>query len=204
MVTLITDPSLEERLKTQRHDWGGDRSDEVWEGTYVMSPLPNIEHQEIVSRLVRVLGDVVGWPGRGEVFPGVNLSDRGEDWEHDYRAPAVAVFLPGNTAEKWKTHFRGPADFLVEILSAGDRTREKMPFYARLGVPEVLLVDRQPWAIELYRLQNGLLEKAGVSTLEASDVLVCKTVPLTFQLVSGTVRPQILVTHPPKGQSWSV
>ena len=204
MVTLITDPRLEGRLKAERHAWGGDRYDEVWEGTYVMSPLPNIEHQEIVSRLVRILGDVVGWPGQGEVFPGINLSDRGDDWEHDYRAPDVAVFLPGNRAEKWVTHFRGPADFLVEILSPGDRTREKIPFYSRLGVQELLLVDRQPWTLELYRWQNGQLQRIGQSTLDAGDVLVSEAVPLTFQLASGSARPQILVVHPSKGQSWLV
>ena len=42
MATLITDPKLEEQLRAQRAEWGGDRYDEVWEGTYLMNPLPEL------------------------------------------------------------------------------------------------------------------------------------------------------------------
>jgi hypothetical protein len=79
MTTLITDARLEERLKAGREASGADRYDEVWEGVYIRTPMPNNEHQEIVVRLVSVLQEIVGWPKLGDVFPGVDLSDRGED-----------------------------------------------------------------------------------------------------------------------------
>ena len=75
------------------------------------------------------------------MFPGVNLSDRDEGWEQNFREPDVAVFLRDGKAINCGTHWQGAADFLVEIISPGERTREKIPFYSSLGVVE-LLVDR--------------------------------------------------------------
>ena len=97
-------------------------------------------------------------------IPGINLSDRADDWEHNYRCPDVAVFLPGNLAEKFEAHYRGPADFLVEIVSPHDNTREKIPFYSALGVRELLIIDRYPWSLELYRHNGKELVLAGQSS----------------------------------------
>ena len=204
MAILVNDPWLEERLKVEREESGADRYDEVWEGIYMMTPMPNIEHQNIVIRLASILQDVVGWSALGEVFSGVNLSDRVSDWEHDYRVPDVAVFLREGSAENCGTHWRGAADFLVEITSPDDRTREKMHFYERLGVRELLLVDRQPWTLELYRLAQDRLEKVGQSNLDAPDVLASEGVPLQFRLVPGEPRPQIEVTHADSRRHWLV
>jgi Uma2 family endonuclease len=204
MVTLITDPRLEEELKAQRQAWGGDKFDEVWEGVYVMSPLPNVVHQQIAARLVIALGEVVVLTGRGEVFPGVNLSDRAEDWKYNYRAPDVAVFLTETKAEQYEAHYRGAADFLVEIVSPGDRTREKIPFYSQLGVRELLIVDRQPWSLELYRLSEGQLQLAARSTASDGEVISSNVVPLTFQLLPGEPRPQIQAVHTESGRKWAI
>jgi Uma2 family endonuclease len=204
MVALITDPSLEQRLIAERQACGGDRFDEVWEGIYVTSPLPNVEHQRIVARLVSVLMEVIGWPGLGDVFAGANASDHAEGWEHDYRCPDVVVLLPGSGAEKCEAHVRGPADFLVEVISPGDRTREKLPFYSRLGVRELLVIDRQPWALELYRLEGSELRQAGRSTCEGGEILASQVVPLTFQLLPGQPRPQIRVVDTGSSRCWLV
>ena len=102
------------------------------------------------------------------MFPGVNLSDRDKGWEQNYREPDVAVFLRDGKAINCGTHWRGAADFLVEIISPGERTREKIPFYSSLGVVELLIIDRDPWTLELYRHQNGQLAKVGQSTLAAA------------------------------------
>ena len=204
MATLINDPELEERLKEQRRAWGADGHDEVWEGVYLMTPLPNDEHQEIVGELASVLQDVVGWAGVGKVRAGVNLAGYGEDWTHDYRVPDVAVFLHTGKAENLDTHWRGPADFLVEVVSRGDQSREKIPFYARIGVRELLLVDRDPWTLELYRHRDGAMERVGQSTAIGGEVLVSQSVPLQFQLLPGEPRPRIYVTHPASGRGWSV
>ena len=190
MAMLVTDPFLEERLKLQRKEWGADRYDEVWEGVYVMSPIPNVEHQDIVASFTAIFKEIIGWSGLGVVLPGVNLTEREDDWEFDYRVPDVAVALKGGQVEDRDTHWRGAADLLVEITSPGDRTRQKIPYYGRLGVRELWVVDRSTWTLELYRWRNGGLQLAGQSSLETPNVLQSEVVPLRLRLVPGTNRPE--------------
>ncbi len=204
MATMLLDPILEDRLLAERRAAGADRYDEVWEGIYMMTPIPNDEHQQFVSRLVYILEDTVGIPGFGDVRPGVNLTDRQDDWTQNYRVPDVAVFMREGTAENRDTHWFGAADFLVEITSPGDRSREKIAFYESIGVVELLLIDRQPWTLELYRHEEGRLTKVGQSTVDVGDVLTSAVVPLTLQLVAGEPRPQIRVTHPQSERCWMV
>jgi Uma2 family endonuclease len=204
MAVMVLDPYVEEQLLAQRQACDGDRYDEVWEGVYVMSPLPNNDHQEIVGELVSVFREVIRRPGLGKVFPGVNLSDRGDDWKLNYREPDVAVFLRDGKAVNCGTHWRGAADFLVEITSPGERTREKIPFYSTLGVVELLVIDRDPWTLELYRHQDGQLTKVGQFTLAEPHILTSQSVGLTFQLLQGDPRPQIQVTHLATGREWQV
>jgi Uma2 family endonuclease len=202
MAVMVLDPYVEQQVLAARVGSDGDQYDEVWEGVYIVSPLPTNEHQHFVHKISIILDKVMDEAGRGLVFPGVNLSDREEGWEHNYREPDVAVFLRGTKAVSCGTHWRGAADFLVEIISPGERTRDKIPFYSSLGVVELLIIDRDPWTLELYRHQNGQLEKVGQSTLAAPKILSSQTVGLTFQLLPGEQRPQIQVTHPATGRHW--
>jgi len=204
MVALITDPQLEESLKAQRKAWGIDRFDEVWDGVYVMSPQPNVVHQRMVTRLVIILCEVISSPDGGDVFPGVNLSDRGEGWEDNYRAPDVAVFLPGNLAEEFEAHYRGPADFLVEIVSPHDNTREKISFYSQIGVRELLIIDRYPWSLELYRHNGSELVLVAHSSLDDDAIVASTIVPLSFQLFPAEPRPKIRITEIGSQREWYV
>ena len=204
MATLVTDRWLEERLRLEREESGANRYDEVWEGLYLMPPMPDDEHQEIASRLGAVLQQVVGWDGPDKVYVGVNVSDRREEWKRNYRVPDIAVFLSGTSATDCGTHWCGGPDFVAEIVSPDDRTRDKLPFYAQIGVRNLLLVERQPWALELHELRDGQLALAGESTLEAPAVLSSTVLPVTFRLVAGTDRPSIEVAHSDGSQRWSV
>ena len=47
MAMLVQDVDLSRQLIAERRRLGHDRFDEVWEGVYVMNPLPNNEHQEL-------------------------------------------------------------------------------------------------------------------------------------------------------------
>jgi Uma2 family endonuclease len=196
---FVTDPSAVEALIASRQASGADRWDEVWDGVYVMNPLPNNEHQDLVTELVfnfRLLF------GRGAVFPGVNLSDREIDWQRNYRGPDVVVQLPGGRGRNLGTHWIDGADFLVEILSPGDRSREKLDFYAAIGAREVMIVDRSPWVIELYRLGGDEMKLVGASSLSQQDVLRSSVLPLSFRLVASQERPQIEVLHHDGQQRW--
>ena len=69
MATLITDPALERRLRAERVELGADRYDEVWEGIYMMAPMPDNEHQPLVARFTRIFEEVIGDAGLGNVLP---------------------------------------------------------------------------------------------------------------------------------------
>lgn len=169
-----------------------------------MSPIANNEHQDLVGALSAVLRVVIGWTGLGDVFPGVNVSDREVDWTQNYRVPDVAVFLRGTRAQNRETHWFGGPDFAVEILSEGDRSREKLGFYASVGTRELLLVDRQRWALELYRLEGGALLPVGVAAVDRGGPIASDVVPLSFRLQAGSPRPKVVVEHGDGRQRWEV
>ena len=53
MATVVMDRRIADELRQARAvAAGSDRWDEIWEGTYMMAPLPNIEHQDLVGALV--------------------------------------------------------------------------------------------------------------------------------------------------------
>lgn len=205
MATLVTDPWLEERIQEERRAAGGDKFDEVWDGVYVMAPLPNDEHQELVMGLAFAFHAVAGLPGLGLVRPGVNVSDREEGWKHNYRCPDVVVYLTGTTAKNCGTHWLGGPDLAVEVASKGDRSREKLEFYAGVGTRELLLIDRDPWGLELYRLSGGVLGLVGTSRPGEGGPLRCESLPLDFRLVAADgPRPRVEVARRDGGDSWRI
>ncbi|MBI3862807.1 MAG: Uma2 family endonuclease [Planctomycetia bacterium] len=204
MVMLVVEPRLEETLKAERRASGADRWDEVWDGVYFMSPLPNIEHQLFVGMLTATFQNVLDAGKRGTAYPGINVSDREDDWAQNYRCPDVAVFLTGSPARNLDTHWCGGPDFAVEIVSLDDRSREKLEFYARVGVRELLIVDRDPWALEMYRLEAGELRMSGKSTVDSAVQLQSEVLPLNFRLVRGDARPQIEISHHDGRQQWRI
>lgn len=204
MALMVLDPTEEARLKAERQACGGDRYDEVWEGVYMMASLANNEHQQLQSGLVAAILVAVGWGASEQVMAGANVSDRKQGWEHNYRCPDVVVVRPGGAAQDCGTHWCGGPDFCVEITSRGDRSRDKLDFYSGVGVRELLLVDRNPWTLELYKLAEGRLERAGRSDPAAADVLASSVLPVSFRLVPGAPRPRIEVAHRDGVQRWLV
>ncbi len=203
MALLLLDRLEEERLIRERQESGGDRYDEVWDGVYVMSPLANLEHQGFAFRLASIIQEALTRDSPAVVLAGANVSDREAGWAKNYRVPDVTVTFPGGRAKECGTHYCGGPDFLVEIVSQDDRSREKFDFYARIGVRELLLVDRYPWSLELYRLVAGVLALVGKSDLSNPAALSSEVLPLSFRLVAGEDRPRIEVKHADGVQSWS-
>ena len=204
MVALITDPALEERVIAQRKAAGADRFDEVWDGVYVLAPLANNEHQHLVNELCTILTITVAWTGLGKVFPGVNVTDQDEDWQYNYRCPDIVVYVKGTQAESRDTHWFGGPDFGIEVVSPHDRTLEKLPFYAKVGTRELLVVDRRPWKLTLFRLGGNEMVEAGSSTPDDDNVLASQVVPLSFRLMAGEEPPVIEVIHKDGVQRWLV
>lgn len=203
MPVLILDPVYEQHVRAVREAETPNARDEVWDGVVVMPPLPNVEHQILVTDLALVFAAVVNRAAGDLALAGANVSDREADWQNNYREPDVLVYLAGNPAKNAGTHWVGGPDLAVEVVSPGEDPRQKLPFFAKVNTREVLVVDRDPWAVELYQLRGGQLVLAGRSDAANPAVLASGVLPLTFRLQPGTPRPTILVAHSADGRTWT-
>jgi Uma2 family endonuclease len=192
LAILIFDPEKESRVRKLWPDTDDDRWTEVWDGVTVTSPLANNEHQEVVGELLQVLRVLFTGQG-GVVLPGVNLSDRTPDWTANYRCPDAVVLHAHKTAVDHGTHRVGGPDLAVEVISPGENSSAKFTFYESVTTREVLVIDRDPWAVTLYALAGGKLTPVpgGASALG-----------MTFDLVPGTPRPRVRVLDTASGREW--
>ena len=204
MTTIIHDTIVEERLRAERIASGGDRYDEVWENVYMMAPMPNHEHQLLVGRFTRVLDEVVTDAELGEVVPGVNVSDRVAGWETNYRVPDVAVFLKTTRAVNHDQFWCGGPDLVIEIVSPHDQTREKLRFYEAIATGELLVVDRAPWQLELYRHDGQALRLVTTCRVDDGRWLESHVLGLQVCLQAGSDRPRMHVCHPASARNWRI
>ncbi len=204
MTMLIQDRLAAKEILDQRRASGNDRWDEVWDGVYILMPNPNVEHQDIATSWSAIFKIVVDWPGLGKAYQGVNVSDRAEDWKKNYQCPDVAVYLSGNPAVAKNAYWLGGPDFAIEIISPDDRAREKFDFYASVGVRELLLIDRDPWSLELFGRRGTDWSLSGRSTPEDPQILSSETLPIRFGMVPGDPRPTIDVLTTDGAQRWAI
>lgn len=133
MRTLLPDPPPAdiEQLLERRRRAGADRHDEVWEGVLHMAPEPSGAHLYIQQQLAELLAA----PARAaELTPGIGGFNLGEP--DDYRAPDGGLFRALDLGVWHPT-----AALVVEIVSPGDDSWNKLPFYAAHNVDEVLIID---------------------------------------------------------------
>jgi Uma2 family endonuclease len=153
---------LGDLLERRRHS-GLDRFDEIWEGVMHVVPAPNHAHASIewqLAALLRPAARVAGLEATGQC----NL---GED-EHDFRVPDGALHRPGASGTWHPT-----AALVVEIVSPGDETWEKLPFYAAHHVDEVLIVDPRERSVSWLELTEGEyrpIERSGLVELGAQEL----------------------------------
>ncbi|HUR54703.1 MAG TPA: Uma2 family endonuclease, partial [Gemmataceae bacterium] len=168
------------------------------------APMPNNEHQDLVAMFNHIFFLTINRAQGDRTHPGANVSDRDAGWLQNYREPDVVVYLAENPARDAGSHWVGGPDLGIEIASPGEDPTAKLAFYAQVNTRELMIVERNPWAVELYRLTNGALVSVGRSDLTSPAVLTSGVLPLSFQLRAGTPRPTILVTHTATGQAWDV
>jgi Uma2 family endonuclease len=166
MRTLVLDSStagLEELLERRRRS-GLDRLDEVWAGVLHMIPAPSLAHARIAQQLAELLGPVARASGLESAMHEFNLGAS----EKDFRVPDGALHRPDATGTWLPT-----AVLVVEIVSPGDETWEKLPFYAAHEVDEVLIVDpveRKVYWLELVNGQYREVPHSGLIDLAADEL----------------------------------
>jgi len=203
MPAVLLDQGLVDRILKQRRALGNRARDEVWDGiTYIM-PEPNNEHQDIAMFFGTVFNLMFGLGTGNRVEGSPNISDCVEDWTENFRNPDMAFFAADGTAEDHGSYWFGGPDFLLEIVSPDDMSRDKLPFYSSVGTREVLILDRDPWQLELYQLRRARLRHVGTAKPGDGKILASHVVPLTFALVRGRPRPKIRITHTEAGKDWT-
>lgn len=147
LILQVPDEELARRRQT-----GIDRYDEMWEGVLHMAPAPAYEHQRIVSAMDRFLGPLCERDARGVLAPGINVFSDPSTGQ-DYRIPDLTFVAAGRQGIVAADGIRGGGpDAVIEVRSPDDETYEKLPFFARLGVREVIVVHRDTKEIEIHQL----------------------------------------------------
>ncbi len=145
-----------------RKETGADRYDEMWEGVLHMPPMPNRDHQDLEGAAEAWLRRYWAPLYRARVFHQINLAAIGGWPKRDYRIPDLVLLKPDRFRIDHNEYFEGAPNVVVEIHSPDDESYEKLSFYARLGVPEVWIIDRDTRVPEVYLLRRGRYRKQKV------------------------------------------
>ena len=127
---------------------------ELIAGVLYMTPPPEHTHDDIVSRLNRVLTVHLTYIGdTGKLY-----APRAAIWtsRHTYLEPDL-FYLSAETAARLDPKRRDTADLVVEVISPGSAIYDrntKADTYAALGVKELWLIDDAEQTVEV-RYQTG-------------------------------------------------
>jgi Uma2 family endonuclease len=156
MRTLITDPpppEIEAFLERRRKS-GADLHDEVWEGVLHMAPAPRDVHGDVQHQVMVLLDG----PAREAKLLPILEFNLGEP--DDYRVPDG-----GLRRERLDATYYPSVALVVEIVSPGDETWDKLPFYAAHEVDEVLIVDPQQRSLQWLGLDRAQYQPIARSSL---------------------------------------
>lgn len=178
VVLQISEEELARRRRT-----GLDRYDEMWEGVLHMPPAPAYEHQRIVGEIFKFLSSLCQARGRGVIALSINVFNEASP-EPDYRIPDLTFVAAERRHLLASDGVRGDGpDAVIEVRSPEDETYDKLPFFAALGVREVIIVDRDTKKPEIYRLAGAqyLAVQSDAEGWLASDVLRVRFTSLDSQ-----------------------
>lgn len=135
---------------------------QVIEGELVMTPPPNISHQDSLQSLFRLIDDHVRREKVGKVYIApcdVVLSDT------DVAQPDLLFVSKDRLKIITEANVQGAPDLVAEILSPGSARldkAQKRELYARFGVREYWLVSPEAETIEVLALRGQAFERLGL------------------------------------------
>jgi Uma2 family endonuclease len=134
----------------ERARLGLDHLDEMWEGVLHVVPPPGLLHQRLGSELLAFLKPLLRRRGLDVQYE-TGVFRPGSDGS-DYRVPDLVFFRADDTELLSERGLEGGPLAVLEIRSPHDETYEKLPFWASLGVREVIVILPPSRETEIYRL----------------------------------------------------
>jgi len=144
--------------------WGENDRIELIDGeAYMMAP-PSRIHQKISMELSRQLANYLDGK-KCEVYPapfGVRLFEKDKDSPDNVDTlvePDISVVCDKNKLDK--NGCKGAPDMVIEILSPSTLRHDrfvKLGLYQRAGVREYWIVEPETRTVQVYTLENGILQ----------------------------------------------
>jgi Uma2 family endonuclease len=153
-IVLEPKPAEFEALLERRRALGQDLYDEVWDGDYHMAPALHSSHGYTGDQLAVLLHPLAQRAG----LTGTSAFNLGSP--DDYRVPDRGLHrgIPSAT-------FVPTAAVVVEVVSPGDETWQKLDFYAEHSVDELLIADPAKRSVAWLVLHAGRYVEAEYSPL---------------------------------------
>lgn len=150
-----------ESLLAERRRTGADRRDEMWEGVLHMVPPASGPHQRLNAAICEVFGPLARANGLvSHVEAGVFRS------ADDYRVPDQCYARQDQLSDRGVEG----AVLVVELLSPGDETYDKLDWYAAAGVDEVLVADPETRTPEVFVRRGGRMVLSAAAHLPSLAV----------------------------------
>ncbi|MBI4778148.1 Uma2 family endonuclease [Candidatus Desantisbacteria bacterium] len=149
-------------------DIGSDKRYELIGGEFFMSPAPNMWHQRVSKKIVKI-AYFLEESELGEVFYApcdVVLSNE------DVVQPDIIFVSKENRHIITQDNIKGSPDLLIEIISKNSAQRDriiKRKLYEKHAVPEYWLVNIDKKEIEVLTLAGGTYETYGI--FQSQDTL---------------------------------
>jgi Uma2 family endonuclease len=113
---------------------------------------------------------------------------------HDYRQPDVLVAKDEHCTDRGVEH---GCELVVEVRSPGDDTYLKFDWYLAHGTHEILVVEPETRAIELYRAIDGAWQN--LPAVDGTQTVAC--LPLRLRTVSSPNGAPLLELATPADRS---
>jgi hypothetical protein len=160
--TYVVHGDALDRWIAERRRLGLDTRDEVRDGVHHVVPPVRASHGALSHRLGARLLD------RGESRGLVTLGAFNLGTEQDYRVPDMGWIATPPTLEQWG-RFLPTADVVVEMVTPGDDTDVKVPWYLARAVREVWKITPAEETVEIVG-RDGLLDRSAVLGLGLPEI----------------------------------
>lgn len=149
---------------------------EVIENRLYMSPTPSTTHQRLITHLLTQIHEYVGRNGLGEVFPAP--LDVFLDENSNAVQPDILFVSTENAYIIDENCIRGVPDFIIEILSPGNKKHDqvtKKNLYEKVGVKEYWIIDPATKSVTGFSLKESNYQLLPEAEGKITSILLATT-----------------------------